>query len=261
MLRSFHAERIVSRRTAIISAGIMAAFTALLTSLLFIGTDDVAPGSGPGAPGVSVDLNTAEGIIQGLASGSTMIGIVALAVFAISVAKDYERGTIRQLLVGEPRRAVLLGGKLLALVAVMIAGVALAAAVGIGAAFALSGAGGISTAAWTTSAGLSAVTSTTLNVALATVVWGLAGAALAMATRSASVAITGGIAYLLVGENLLSLVWETATQYLPGGSLNAFTSGGTTAVSYGQAAIQLTLYAIVFVVAAFLVFQRRDVTD
>lgn len=191
MLRSILAERIVSRRTAIMSAGIMAGFTALITSFQFIGTDDVA-GGGPGAPSVSVDLNTAEGIIQGLASAATIIGIVALAVFAISVAKDYERGTIRQLLVGEPRRAVLLGGKLLALIAVTVAGVALAAAVGVGAAFALSGAGGISTAAWTTSAGLSAVISTTLNVALATVVWGLAGAALAMATRSASVAITGG---------------------------------------------------------------------
>lgn len=190
-----------------------------------------------------------------------MLGIVALALFAISVAKDYERGTIRQLLVGEPRRALLLGGKLLALSVVIAASVAIAAIVGVGVAFAFSGSAGVSTAAWTTGAGLAEAWTAAVNVSIATVVWGLAGAAIAMATRSASAAITGGVAYLLVGENLLGLVWDSATEWLPGGTLDAFTSGGTSAVSYGRSVVMLTLYATAFVVAAFVIFARRDITD
>ena len=96
---------------------------------------------------------------------------------------------------------------------------------------------------------------------IATVVWGLAGAVLAMVTRSASAAITVGIAYLLVGEQLLTLVWDSSSDWLVSGTLTTFTSGCTALVSYGQSAILLALYAAAFVVATFVVFQRRDITD
>ena len=82
-----------------------------------------------------------------------------------------------------------------------------------------------------------------------------------MLTKSASAAITAGIAYLLIGENLLGLVWDTASNWLPSGTLTNFTAGGSAAVSYGQSALLLALYAAVFVVATFVVFQRRDITD
>ena len=82
-----------------------------------------------------------------------------------------------------------------------------------------------------------------------------------MLTRSASTAITGGIAYLLVAENLLGLVWDTASDWLPSGTLTTFTAGGSELVSYAQSALLLALYAAVFVVATFVVFQRRDITD
>lgn len=262
MLRTYQSELIRFRKTAAIGAGIMAAFTALITTLTFVGFDEPAgPGAGRGPVSVVTDLASVDGLMAGLAAAATMIGIVALALFAISVARDYERGTIRQLLVGEPRRALVLGGKMLALVTVVVAGVSASAVVGIGAAFALAPVTGVSTAAWTTSAAVSAAFSTTVNVAIGTMVWGLAGAALAMVTRSASAAITAGIAYLLVGEQLLTLVWDTSSNWLVSGTLTTFTGGGTDLVSYGQSAILLALYAAAFAVATFVVFQRRDITD
>jgi hypothetical protein len=92
-------------------------------------------------------------------------------------------------------------------------------------------------------------------------VWGFAGAALAMVTRSASTAITVGIGYLLVGEPLLNLVWSTSSDWLVSGTLTTFTRGGTVLVSYAQSAILLTMYAAAFVAVTFVVFSHRDITD
>ena len=259
MLRTYRSELIRFRKTGLIGAGIMALFSVLITTLRFVGFDEAASGGGPF--GVLTDLASIEGLTAGFAAATAMIGIVALALFAMSVARDYERGTIRQLLVGEPRRALVLGGKLAALATFTVAGVAAAAVVGMGVAFALAPVAGVSTAAWTTSAAASAAFATAVNAVLATVVWGLIGAILAMVTRSASAAITTGIAYLLVGENLLSLVWDTASEWLPSGTLTTFTEGGTELVSYSQSAVMLAAYAVVSLVATFVVFQRRDITD
>jgi ABC-2 type transport system permease protein len=261
MLRTYTSELIRFKKTGLIGAGIMVAFTALITMFTFIGFEGGdGPGSGPDFAGVT-DLAAADGWVAGLASAAPMIGIVALALFAISIAKDYERGTIRQLLVGEPRRALLLGGKIVALASVVAVGVAVSALAGMATALAFSSAAAVSTAAWTTSAGLTAVLSTVLNVLIATVVWGLTGAVLAMFTKSASAAITVGIAYMLIGENLLGLVWDTASEWLPSGTLGTFAAGGSASVTYGESALLMALYAAVFVVATFVVFQRRDITD
>lgn len=262
MLRSYKSELIRFRKTAFLGAGVMAAFTALVTTLIFVGFEEpTGPGAGRGPIAAVGDLASVDGVLAGLAAAATMIGIVALALFAISVARDYERGTIRQLLVGEPRRALVLGGKMLALLTTVVAGVAVAALVGIGAAFALAPVAGVGTAAWTTGAAVSASLSTTVNVAIASMVWGFAGAGLAIATRSSSTAITVGIGYLLVGEPLVQLVWDTSSDWLVSGTLTTFTNGGTELVSYGQSAMLLALYAAAFVVATLVVFQRRDITD
>jgi len=262
MLRSYKSELIRFRKTAFVGAGVMAAFTALVTTLIFVGFEEpTGPGAGRGPIAAVGDLASVDGVLAGLAAAATMIGIVALALFAISVARDYERGTIRQLLVGEPRRALVLGGKMLALLTTVVAGVAVAALVGIGAAFALAPVAGVGTAAWTTGAAVSASLSTTVNVAIASMVWGFAGAGLAIATRSSSTAITVGIGYLLVGEPLVQLVWDTSSDWLVSGTLTTFTNGGTELVSYGQSAMLLALYAAAFVVATLVVFQRRDITN
>ena len=262
MLRAYKSELIRFKKTGLIGAGIMVAFTALITMFTFIGFEGGdGPGSGPDGLASITDLAAADGWVGGLVAAASMIGIVALALFAISIAKDYERGTIRQLLVGEPRRALLLGGKIAALATFVVAGVAVATLAGMATAFAFSSSAVVSTAAWTTSAGLTAVVSASLNVMIATVVWGLAGAVLATFTKSASAAITAGIAYMLIGENLLGLVWETASEWLPSGTLDTFTAGGSASVSYADSALLMALYAAAFVAATFVVFQRRDITD
>ena len=261
MLRASTAELIRFRPTALVGAGVMAGFTALSTLLIFVGLDERADRRGLRSPAEFADLASVDGVMAGLSSAATMIGVVALALCATSVARDYELGTIRQLLVEEPRRLLVLSGKLLALVVAVVAGVAGSAIIGIGAAFAFAPIADVNTAAWTTGAAASAALSTTVNVATATVVWGFAGAALAMVTRSASTAITVGIGYLLVGEPLLNLVWSTSSDWLVSGTLTTFTRGGTVLVSYARSAMLLTMYAAAFVAVTFVVFSHRDITD
>jgi hypothetical protein len=56
-----------------------------------------------------------DGFVHGVVTASTLIGVVGLCLFAATVASDYSQGTLRNLLVREPRRALLLSGKFLAL--------------------------------------------------------------------------------------------------------------------------------------------------
>ena len=262
MKKAFISELVRFRKTARTTIIAMAGLAILATTLLFIGFDDGGRG-GPdaGTEVAATDLSAVGGNVEAFSFAATLLGIAALAMFALSVARDYESGAIRMLLVGQPKRAIVLGGKLLALLAITIVGVAVATLGMVGLSYALSGTAAVDTALWSTAAGWSAVWSAFVNTALATAVWGVIGAALAMLTRSAATSITAGIAYLMVGENLLSLVWDSASEWLPGGILSAFSSGGTAAVTYSKSAWLMAGYAAVCAIAAFVVMQRRDITD
>jgi ABC-type transport system involved in multi-copper enzyme maturation permease subunit len=186
-----------------------------------------------------------------------MVGIVALALAALSVARDFELGTIRNLLVAQPRRGILLSGKLLAQGSFMVIGIAVAGVVSVVLAYALAPGKGTSTDLWT----LGATLETVGLVAIATILYGLLGAALGMVTRSAAISITIGAGYLLIAERLISLIWDTSGEWLPAGILAAFAAGGTQAVSFGKAASFVAIYAVLALAVTFTVFLRRDVTD
>jgi hypothetical protein len=66
------------------------------------------------APGLE-QLAAPDGWIIGIHSASSFIGLIALAIFATNMARDYEKGTIRILLVMEPNRFRFFFGKLLTL--------------------------------------------------------------------------------------------------------------------------------------------------
>lgn len=207
-----------------------------------------------------VDVDTLAqpgGIVAGLDVAASLIGLFALVLWALSVSRDLQTGSIRVLLVTQARRRVYLGGKLIALTATTIA-------MGIGCVLAsvLMAHGGaasndISTDAWV----WSEVWSTLGNVTIASLVWGALGAALAMAARSASAAIAGGIGYMLLGENLIGSLWSSAGEWLPSGTLDNLLEGGTEAVSYSRSVSMALVYLVAGVAASLIVISRRDVTD
>jgi ABC-type transport system involved in multi-copper enzyme maturation permease subunit len=237
----------------------MVVFVVLISLMVLLGSEEMGPGGeGHGGPfGGAADLAGDDGAVAALSTSANLIGIVAIALFALSVARDFEWGTIRNLLVGQPRRAILLSGKLLAVASYVIVGVVAAGVVAALLAVILAPGQDISTDAWTVAGALGTLGTT----AIATVLWGLVGAVLAMATRSAAIAITAGVAYLLIIENLLGLIWDSAGEWLPAGVIAAFASGGTDLVSFEKSIVLAVGYAILGLGVMYLTFMRRDVTD
>mgnify|MGYP003109800268 FL=1 len=260
MFASFRSELLRFRTTARTGAIAMSTLVALVTIFAFTGVEPRQEGSRP-APGAATDASSllaeADGVLGGLILASSMVGIIALALTALSVARDFELGTIRVLLVNQPNRLRFLAGKLAALSAVVVASVAAAAIVAGVLGLGLSGSTDADTSAWSASATLA----TYANLTIAALLWGLFGAAIAVVARSASTAITAGVAYFLVGENLLGLVWDDAGDWLPSGLLDALVSGGSPGVAYLTAAALLLGYAVVATATLSTVFARRDITD
>mgnify|MGYP001822514051 CR=1 FL=1 len=226
------AKRLKRRSFAGVGLVLLAFFALMTATVAFVAGEQMGPGGGLGT---GVDLASAEGLVAGLITGSSMFGIIALSLWAAATASDYTTGWIRVLVQAEPRRWRLFGGKLAALTAYTVVGITAAAVVSVAAAPALAGAAGISTAAWSTGA-VGTVLSTWLNVMLSVLAWGVIGLAVATITRSVTAAIAGGIGYLMVVEGLLGMVFDTGvTTYLPGSVLNAVAAGGTVSLAYGGA--------------------------
>lgn len=259
MISSYKSEWIRFHKTARFGIMVMVGFVVLISFMLFLGSDDMGPGGGGhGGPfGGVADLAASDGAIAALSTAADLIGVVAIALFALSVARDFEWGTIRNLLVGQPRRAILLSGKLLAVASFVVIGVVAAGVVAALLAVVLAPGQNISTDAWTVAGSLGTVGTT----AIATVLFGLVGAVLAMVMRSAAISITAGVAYLILIENLLGIIWDSAGEWLPAGIISAFAVGGTASVSFEKALVLSTGYAILGLGVMYFTFLRRDVTD
>lgn len=242
---------------------LMALFAAMVNTIMvsFVSGGGSLP---PGAPGVSfptlAEMESPSGLMAGLAAASNMFGVVTLSCWAVATASDYSSGLVRLLVAAEPRRWRLLVGKVGALLVVTAGATTVAAFVNVFAVMPAAGAAGISTAAWGTN--LVAVVATAwLNLFLALCVWGVLGLVIAVLTRSAAVAISVGVGYVLVVESLVKMVRGAPSDWLLGTTLGALASGGTAAVSYRTALALTVAYVTLGLILAGVVFVRRDVTD
>jgi len=204
------------------------------------------------------ELSRPDGLVHGVVDVSNLVGIVALCLFAGAVATEYSQGTLRNLLVRQPRRAQLLSGKFLALAVFIGLAVVLAIAVAAGVALALAPGKGIHTSAWTSSTGLSDLVQAILHVYLACIGYGVLGTALAIVLRSPALAIALGVAYVLPGEAIINALWDNGDRWLPGQLLSALAHGGTSSASYGHALVTLIAYAVVVGTGTLVLFGRRD---
>lgn len=100
-----------------------------------------------------------------------------------------------------------------------------------------------------------------LDLLGALLVWGVLGLALATVTRSAAVAISVGVGYVLLLEPVIESVAGAVADRLPGSTLAALAGGGSDALSYPAALGLGVAYTLVAVGVALAVFLRRDVTD
>ncbi len=212
------------------------------------------------APGLE-QLAAPDGWILGIYSASSFIGVIALAVFVMYLARDYEKGTIRILLVVEPNRFRLLVGKLLALSSFIVLIALGAAVVTVLTSLALAPVENIPVDAWLSWQGMKELLIGFANISLATIIWGLIGGMLAITTRSAVVSISAGVGFLLIFELLIGQFVESVGTRLPATLLGALASGGSLQIEYSTALILSLAYGAASFIVASLVLIRLDVTD
>ena len=236
---------------------------AVLGTVLGVATAGAHASTGPRAgDAISLaQLRSAHGLAAALGQSTTLLGVVALCLCAAAMAGEFSTGTIRNLLVREPRRVRLLAGMTIGVLTFVAAITVLALTVASLVAVAIGSTRGVDVSIWFSSTGLAEVGRTTGNLLLATLGFGLIGAVLGVVLRSPVAAIGAGVAYALPVEAILSATIGGIDRFLPGQLLQVVAAGGGHSPTYSAAALTLVVYAAVAVVAAGVLFARRDVTS
>ncbi len=216
----------------------------------------------------------ADLVLNSIGGFPVFAGAIALTLGALSVGSEYGWGTLKTTLTQRPRRLKVYAGKLLALAVVVLTIVLATFALGAfsSSAIALSQSEVMD---WPSVAGLiQGIASGWLILMM----WCLFGVMLAFVFRGTALPIGLGVVWIMGIENLIVNVAaplldfaETLQKGLPGvnaGSLVSALNGGevgsapgvNTTVDGTQATLVLIAYAVVVVLIAGFVLQRRDVT-
>ena len=204
-------------------------------------------------------LEQPNGLVHGVTDVSVLLGIVSLVIFATTFSLEYSQGTLRNLLVREPRRTRFLTGKFLAISAFMLAVVIVAIALSVALAFILAPGKGISTSAWTSSTGLNDLFQSVFHAYLATLFYGVFGAAFAILLRSPAASIGASLAYFIAIEAIIvGAIWSGGSNWLPDHLLNALVHGGNGDATYYHSLLMLAIYSLVVAAGTVMLFRRRD---
>jgi len=263
MLHVISAELRKLRRPTLF-LGTMAAvvfFSGLFSALLFLLIDSPQGNSDRGRVVGREVLGLATGGVQGFASTGGFLGIIALCVFAAQTAQEYTYGTLRNLLIRQPGRLKILIGKLVAMKIFALVMIILAAIIGIGTSVVLAPGAKVNTDLWFTSSGIEAIQTSFVNVTISVVGFGIIGMVLGLLLRSPISAISFGVLWLLIVENLLIAVKSSLQNWLPGAQLNAIASGGTLDLAYKNALVVSGIYVSIGAIVASILFVRRDVAN
>jgi len=233
---------------------------AIAASLFAVLVFAQAPATGGGGLPSLVQLAQPNGLIHGVNRAAVLLGVVAFGIAAAQIASEYSLGTLRQLLVRQPRRAVLLAGKFLAVLAFMLGAVIFASLIATVAAFVMAHARHVPTAAWTSSAGITDLTRALGDLLLATAGFTIFGLVVGLLFRSSVTAIIVGFAYLLPFEAVVTRIVPNTATWLPGQLLQAIATGGAEVAGFAHSLILSAVYVVIAGVVATVVFVRKDVT-
>ena len=86
------------------SLGAVIGVTALVTSLLFLLIDSQSGNAERGERITREILQLPTGVSIGFSNAAGLLGLVALCIFAAQTAQEYTYGTLRNLLVRQPRQ-------------------------------------------------------------------------------------------------------------------------------------------------------------
>jgi ABC-2 type transport system permease protein len=175
---------------------------------------------------------------------------------AMAVATDYGQGTLRNLLVRQPSRWRLLGGKLVALACLVTGSAITATLTATAVANVVAKGSDVSTAAWS----LAPIAGRIALLAVGLFGWAAMGAMLATITRSVPAAIGIGIGWALPVEQVVGATWKAGKNWFPGGVFEAIASKGADTLSFQQASTVGVAYLAIAVAVGLVLFTRREVT-
>ena len=246
--------------------GAVVFFSALFSSLLFLLIDSPDGNSDRGRTVSREVLSLATGGVQGFSSVGGFLGIIALCVFAAQTAQEYTYGTLRNLLVRQPGRLRVLAGKFIAMKLFALIMIVLSAIVSISASVILAPRAKVSTELWFGADGRHALFTTFINVVISVIGFGTIGMVLGLLLRSPISAISFGVLWLLIVENLLIAVKNSLQNWMPGAQLSAIASGGqpigmSGGIEYSHALLVGGVYVAIGAVIASVLFVRRDVSN
>jgi ABC-2 type transport system permease protein len=265
VIAAIRAELIKFRRPRLAFGvlGAMVLLGILATILIFATAKDASLVFNSGRPAAVrydlANLATANGATRGFTVGAGFGGVVILILFTASVAGEFGGGTVRTLLLVEPRRLRVVAGKVLALALFAAAGFLLAEIAATATAIVLAQIRGISVARWFNGEGLRAWISAYGSTTLAGLAWGLAGAAIGTIFRSVPLALAVAAAWFFPFENILHETWATADRWFPGLLFQGLGAGTGGAVTWSRALLMITVYLAALMAVAATTLLRRDI--
>jgi len=260
ILNAFRSEWVKLRRRTLLFGvfGGLAVAASFFVVLLFTQAAAVGPGSAD-LPSLLV-LAQPNGLIHGVDRVVVLLGIVAFGVAAFQIASEYSLGTLRQLLVRQPRRGVLLAGKYLGVISFLVAAVVFAAFVAGGVAVVMAHLRHVPVGAWFGATGIKDLTTALGELLLAVVGFGTLGLAVGLFLRSAVFAVIVGLTYLIAVESIVGRVLPAFNRWLPGQLLLGVGQGGNGNTTFPRALVLSALYLVGVGLLTTYVFARRDVT-
>lgn len=260
MIATFRAELVKLRRRRVLLLVATVLFSVATAAVVVASAEPVRTRPGFGQGTTIESLSAAGGGTEVFTTGASFAGTFLFVVFVGAIAVEFSRGTVRTMLLRQPRRVPLLAGKLASLLA--FAAVVLAAAEVLTwlAAKLLAPTQDIATGEWTSLAAVGHAVADYGTALFWVSAYAVFGMTLAVLTRSVPVALAVGIAWAGPFEHLLQDGWDTASRVFPGLLLEAFVAGGTDDVSALRAFGTVAVYMIGAATIAAGTFIRRDVT-
>ncbi len=255
MIRAYRSEWLKLRRPAVLMGG-GGAICVFAILAIVLGFRELSRGR----EGMSVALlSRSDGFMHVMGHASSFLGIIAVGIAAFAFASEFSLGTLRNLLVRQPNRLVLLTGKLAAVWSLIALAVVIAYVIAFPVALSTAPHYGVGTGLWTGSEGIRSLFAAMGNMVLATLGYALLGALLGLLLRSPAPAIVVGILYALPVEALLTGAFSSLRNVLFGDQLSIIAQGGTAEVSYTSALLVAGLWMLGGAVVGAAVFRVRDV--
>lgn len=262
VVRSYTAElRKILRPRVVVGMLLLVVVAAIGGAAIVTASADPVRASAPSASVTVESLSAAGGGTEVFRTVASFAGVLVFVCFIGLIAAEFSRGTVRTMLLRQPRRAALLVGKVAAMLTFTAGMLAVGEIVTWLAARLLAPGQDIATGAWTSVYGLTAAVADYGAVVLWLTGYAVLGTAVAVVIRSVPVALAVGIAWAGPFEHLVQDAWSGASRLLPGLSLEAFVAGGNDDVGVMRALVMAALYVAIAATTALMVFAHRDVTS